>query len=218
MFKLNFQGLVTNYMKSSKPQPKVGVDLAVMGGNKQLKNCTRVAIMGHMVFFLIVGMCIGYTMTVVDIDRTQLEAEITDYSVKVDMMLHFVNETNRLWRGVDMESQEITLNNYEFDCFEHGFYPEVKNQNTRVIENVMIPFKKRFNGVTDSFLPCTNLLVNTNPISPIIDDSMPTSQITFWNTVTRGDMILVQFEGKEFHKIDKKTLCYFAYQREKRRG
>ena len=191
---------------------------AVMGGNKQLKNCSRMAIVGHMVSCLIAGIIVGYSLTVTEIDRDKLQAEVVDYLNKTDYTLHFLNETNRLWKGVLMEAAEIDINDFESRCFDHGLYPEVATANTTIVENVMVPLKRHFTGVTQSFMPAVDYVVKINPTfanstSPVFKSS----HTTFWNLFSRKDMINMQFEDRVIHKIDKKRLCYFVFQREKKR-
>ena len=191
---------------------------AVMGGNKQMKNCSRMSIIGHMFGCLLAGMVVGYSLTVNEIDRDALQAEVNLFVDKVDYTTHFLNETNRMWKGIQMEAAEIDINDYEYRCLDHGLYPEVLNANTTIVENVMIPFKRHFDGVTDSFMPAVDYVVKLNPQSVALSDEVfPFSQTTFWNLQTRSDMIAVQFEDRAPHKWDKKRICYFVFQREKRR-
>ena len=189
---------------------------AVMGGNKQLKNCSRMAILSHMIAGLIAGMLIGYSLTVTDIDRDKLEREITQYNLDSDLQLHRVNETFRMWKGVQIESVEVDLNEFEAKCIEHGSLDNVMNgDNNTVIANILIPYQRRFAGIAQSFLPAVNFEVMLNQKN-VVDLPKTSSQVTFLNNITRSDMMIMQFEASEIHILDKKTLCYFVFQREKR--
>ena len=189
---------------------------AVMGGNKQLKNCSRMAILSHMIAGMIAGMLIGYSLTVTDIDRDKLERDITKYNFDSDLQLHRVNETFRMWKGVEIESVETDLNEFEAKCIEHGSLDGVmQGDNNTIIANILIPYERRFAGVAQSFLPAVNFEVQLNP-KYVADLPKNSSQVTFLNNLTRSDMMIMQFENSEVHILDKKTLCYFVFQREKR--
>ena len=137
---------------------------AVMGGNRQLKNCTRMAIIGHMIVFMMAGMVIGYSLTVTDIDRNILLADVLSTADKTETMLHFVNETSRMWRGVDLEAMEININEFELECIDHGTLPEIKSKDTIIVSNTMIPFLRQFTGVTESFVPAVDFVTKLNPV------------------------------------------------------
>ena len=191
-------------------------DRAVMGGNKQLRNCTRMAVIGHIVSSLLIGMVIGYSFSAMDIDRTLLVADVENYAGLVTDMGHFVNETYRLWSAIEQESVELGFNEIEYGCVEHGEDPSVDKVNSPFIENRALPFvENKFSGVVQSFMPAVDFVVK-----PAINDTRNRfrdgSQTTFWNAKTRNNHIEMTFEDKAAHKLDKKRLCYFAFQREKK--
>ena len=207
--------------KSSVIEEENSTNRAVLGGNRQLKNCSRMAIIGHMVAFMIAGMVIGYSVTVSDIDRNELMRDVKDYESRQDSMLHFVNETSQLWRGIDLEAIEINTNDYETRCFEQGRLSKIHmERKTILIEDSFIPFLKHFPGRTQSLVPLTEFEVKMTDAMAESANAQQTdpSPITFWNQWSRNDMTFVKFEDRSHHLDDRKVMCYFVFQREKTRA
>ena len=189
-------------------------DRAVMGGSRQLRNCSRMAVIGHIVAAFIAGMVIGYSFSAADVDRAKLVADVEQSVARVSDMKHFVNETNRVWRAVEMEAVEMGLNEVETGCVEHGL-EGVNMSQSAFLENRALPFNRTdFAGVVQSFVPAVDFQVRLNPGTAFTFSDA--SQTTFWNTKTRNNHLNMLFEDRAPHKLYKKRLCYFAFQREKR--
>ena len=99
-------------------------------------------------------------------------------------------------------------------CVEHGL-EGVNMSQSAFLENRALPFNRTdFAGVVQSFVPAVDFQVRLNPGTAFTFSDA--SQTTFWNTKTRNNHLNMLFEDRAPHKLDKKRLCYFAFQREKR--